>query len=56
MSGTCRKALPDVREWPKGNPKCLGVVRSPSRMSGSGRETLPAVQEWWEALSDVREY
>ena len=34
------ESLPDVREWSKGYPKCPGVVRRPSRMSGSGWETL----------------
>ena len=33
MYGIGREALLDVREWSKGYPKYLGVVRRPSRMS-----------------------
>ena len=39
MSGSCREALTDVREWSGGPPGCSGG--------------LADVQEWWEALSDV---
>ena len=41
MSGSGRVALPDVREWSKGYPKCPEVVRRPYQMSRSGREALP---------------
>ena len=51
MSGSGRKALPDVPEWWEallvvrqlsgGPSKCPGVVWRPSRMSGMGREALP---------------
>ena len=37
MSGRSWESLPDVQEWSKGYPKCPGVVRRPSRMSGSVR-------------------
>ena len=44
MSGSGRKALPDVWEWsggPPGSPEVVGrpswVVGMPSRMSGRGR-------------------
>ena len=40
MSGSGRKALPDVREWSGGHPGCLFVVGRPSRMSERGREAL----------------
>ena len=41
------EALPNVREWSVVPPKCLAVVRRPSRMSSSGREAHPDVQKWW---------
>ena len=41
VSGSCWEALPNVLEWSRGPPRCQGVVRRPSRMSGSVRETLP---------------
>ena len=41
MSESGRDALPNVREWLGGPPKCLGVFGNPSQMSGSGRETIP---------------
>ena len=47
MSRSCRKFLPEVREWsgsPSGGP---GVVGRPSQKSGSGREALLEV---WELL------
>ena len=70
MSGSCREALPNVREalpvvpeWSGDTPRCPGVVRRPSRLFGSGRETLqnvrnapPNIREWSEALSDVQEW
>ena len=40
MFGRSQKSLPDVREWSKRYPECLGVVRRPSRMSCSGRVAL----------------
>ena len=33
---------------PSGHPGCLGVIETPSRMSGGGREALQDVQEWSE--------
>ena len=55
MSGSCREAFPNVREWSGGPPGYLAVVGRPSRMSGSGQKTLPDGPEWWEALLDVRQ-
>ena len=56
MSRSGREAISDVREWSEMTPgcpgevvrpsRCLGVVGSPSQMSGCGREALPDVQEW----------
>ena len=46
MSGGGREALPYVRGWSGGPPKCPGVVRRPAQMSGGGRKTLPYVREW----------
>ena len=37
LPGSGLKILSNVREWSKGYPKCPGVVRKPSRMSGNGR-------------------
>ena len=71
MSMRGREALHDVREcsggppeknlqWTRVPPKCPGVVRRPSRMSGSYWEALPDVQEALldvrEALPDIREW
>ena len=60
MSGSGREALPNVREWSGGPPRCPGVVVKPSRMSGrpvrmsgSGREAIPDAQE---TISDIREW
>ena len=36
---------PDVREWSLDPPRCLGVVGSPSQLSGRGREALVEIQE-----------
>ena len=47
VSGSGRKAIPNVQEWSGDTPRCPGVVRSPSRVSGSIRKTLPNVLEWW---------
>ena len=41
MTGSCRGALPDVREWSGVLPACMGMVGMPTRMSGSEREALP---------------
>ena len=56
MTGSSRKAIPNVQEWSgdppggtgvlRGPPNCLGVVGRPYWMSRSGRETLPNVREW----------
>ena len=56
MSGSGRKAIPNVREWLVDPlecpgmvgwpPRCLGVVGRPSQISGSGRVSLPNVREW----------
>ena len=64
MSGSGRKAIPNVWEWsggPRENPGVVGglfgcprVVGKTSQMSVSVRQTLPDVREWWEALPDVR--
>ena len=43
MSESGWNALPDVREWSGGPPKCPGEVRRPSKMSGNGGEALPNV-------------
>ena len=40
MSGSGRKAIPNVREWSGGHPGCPAVVGRPSQMSGSGQEAL----------------
>ena len=45
MSNSGRETTPVVREWSGVNLGCLGVVGSPSRMSGSGRETLTGGRE-----------
>ena len=55
MSGSGRKAIPNVLEWSVGPPgwpvvvrspyKYPGVVERPSQMSGNGRETFPNVRE-----------
>ena len=45
MSGSCRVALLDVREWSGGHHGCPGVVGRLSRMSGSGGMP-PDVREW----------
>ena len=37
--GSVWEALPDVREWSDGPPRCPRVARS-------SRETLPDVREW----------
>ena len=46
MSASGREALPVVWEWLGGPPKCLGVVRRPSRLSGSDQKAFPVVREW----------
>ena len=46
MSGSGWDALPDVREWSGGPPKCPEVVGRPSWMFGSGREDFPDIREW----------
>ena len=46
MSGSVWEALPDVREWSGGPPKCPVVVGRPSQMSGCGREALLIDREW----------
>ena len=40
-TGSCREALPDVREWSEVLPACMGMVGMPTRMSGSVWEALP---------------
>ena len=47
------EALSDVRELLGGPLECLGVVGSPSQMSGSGRQILSNVQN---ALLDIQEW
>ena len=54
MFGSCREALPDVRERSGGPLGFAEVVVRPSRMSGSGREALPDVRAWSEVLTDVK--
>ena len=39
-----REALSDVRKCSGDRHRCLGVVGTPSRMSGSGRDFLPDVR------------
>ena len=56
MSGSGREVLPDVQEWSGGPPGCLGVVGSPSKMSGSGREAPQMSGSGQESLKDVREW
>ena len=56
MSGICREAFPDVREWSGGPQGYLGVVGRPSRRSGSGREALKIIWEWSGTLPDVRDW
>ena len=56
MSGSSREALPNVRKWSGGPPKCSGVVWRPSQMYECGREALPDVREWSEVPQDVREW
>ena len=53
MSGSGRKALPDIREWsggPPGFPRVVGKtsreIGRPFQMFGSGQETFPYVREW----------
>ena len=41
------EVLPDVRGGVRKPPWCLGVVGSPSRMSGSGQEAFPDVRGWF---------
>ena len=41
-------ALPDVREWSGGPPRCPGVVGRSSRKIGSSREVLQEVRDWSE--------
>ena len=48
----CPGVLPDVREWSKCYPECLGVVRRPSWISGSGRNAILNVRELSEGPSD----
>ena len=63
MSGSVRKAIPDVREalsdvqeCSEGPPRCPGVVGSVSRMSGSGSESLRMSGSGRETLSNVWEW
>ena len=46
MSGSGREALPDVREWSGGPPRCPVVVESHSWMFAICREALPDVRKW----------
>ena len=46
MFGSCREALPDVREWSGDLSGCLAIVGKPSRMSEIGREALRNLREW----------
>ena len=46
MSGSGRKALPDVQEWSGGPQECPGEVGRPSRMSVIGRKAFPDVRVW----------
>ena len=46
MSGSCRQALPDVRECSGGPPGHPEVVGMPYWMSGSGRLAIPDDLEW----------
>ena len=69
ISGSGRKALPDVREWLGGPPGCPGMVRMVSLMLGIDRDALPVDRECLgvfgrpsrmsrsdrESLPDVRE-
>ena len=59
MSGRCREAVPNFRQWFRGPPGCPGVVGKPSRkfgrpsrISGSVRKALPDVRKM---LSNARE-
>ena len=45
MSGSCREALTDVKEWSGSPPRCSGAFGRSSRMSKSGGE---AVADVWE--------
>ena len=45
MSRTGRESISDGREWSGGPTKFLGVVGTPSQLSGSGREALPYFRE-----------
>ena len=65
MSESGREALPDVWEWLRGTPGCVGVVGSPSWMSESGQGGPPGCRgvvgrpyrmsrSGREALPDVR--
>ena len=45
MSGLCREALTNFREWSGCPTVCPGVVGRPSRMSGRVREALKDVRE-----------
>ena len=46
MFGSCREAIPNVREWTGGPLGCPGVVGIPSLIFGSGREALPDIREF----------
>ena len=56
MIGSCREALPDVREGSGGPPRCSGMVGMPSRMSGSVLEAFPYASSCWKGIPDVREW
>ena len=52
MSESSRETLQDVREWSRDLPRCPGVVKRPSlisgrpsRMSGSSLEAFPDIRE-----------
>ena len=46
MSGSGRKAIPNVREWSGDSLGCPGVVGWPSQLPRSGLEILSDVREW----------
>ena len=53
MSGSCRVAIPDVREalpilwkWSGDHLRCPREDERLTRISGSGREALPDTREW----------
>ena len=64
MSGSGRKAIPDVWEWSGGHPevqnrsgvpsRCPVEVGMPARKSGSGLEAFPEIGSGREAVPKVR--